>query len=75
MPYVSERFLLEPLAEPGRPEGTRLSYTGELGADLWALGAWWADVVAASWERTVAATFDGVKRESERRSRAMSTPA
>lgn len=65
VPHVSERFTLEPL---DGPESTKLSYTGQLGTDLWALGSRWANVVAAPWERTVAATFEAVKREAERRS-------
>lgn len=67
VPYVRERFLLEAVTEPGGTERTRLSYTGQLGTDLWALGARWADAVALPWERTVAATFASVKHESERR--------
>lgn len=64
VPYVVEQFLL---ADQG--EGTRLTYTGELGTDLWAVGARWGDVVARPWEQTVAATFAAVKTESERRAR------
>lgn len=69
VPHVSERFTLESLAGPDGSERTRLSYTGQLGTDLWAVGSRWADVVAAPWERTVAATFETVKHEAERRNR------
>lgn len=69
VPYVSERFSLEPVPHPDKREGTRMSYTGQLGTDLWGLGSRWADVVAAPWERTVAATFETVQREAERRNR------
>lgn len=62
VPHVVETFLLS-----AYDDGTRLHYTGEMGADLWQLGRWWADVVAARWERAVAETFDAVKVESERR--------
>ncbi len=67
VPHVSERFTLEPLAGPDGTDNTGLSYTGQLGTDLWALGSRWTDVVTAPWERTVAATFDRVKHEAERR--------
>lgn len=63
---------LEPVPHPDRREGTRLSYTGQLGTDLWGFGSRWADVVAAPWERTVAATFETVQREAERRNRTAS---
>ena len=51
------------------PDGdvTRLEYTGELGADLWALGRWWADQVATKWEATVRSSLDRIKTEAERR--------
>lgn len=47
--------------------GTTLEYSGELGADLWGLGEWWADRVAAPWERTVEASLQSIRSESERR--------
>jgi hypothetical protein len=64
VPYVVESFVFEQLGD-----GTKLSYSGELGADLWGLGARWAAMVARTWERTVASTFDSVKAEAERRTR------
>lgn len=62
VPYVVEQFLLHP-----HQQHTRLEYTGQLGTDLWALGARWGDLVAVPWERTVERTFAAVKAEAERR--------
>ena len=64
VPHVTETFVLE---EAG--EGTELVYSGELGTDLWALGAAWGGLVARSWERTVAESLAEVKEEAERRAR------
>lgn len=64
VPHVTESFLLSDHAG-----WTRLQYTGELGADLWALGQWWGGVVAGPWERVVHSTFKAVKAEAERRAR------
>ena len=47
--------------------GTRLAYQGEIGADLWAAGQRWCDLVADRWEQTVAASLAAVKTEAERR--------
>ena len=62
VPHVLETFALRT-----SPEGTRLEYTGEIGADLWRLGRWWADQVAGPWERTVEASLERIKAEAERR--------
>jgi polyketide cyclase/dehydrase/lipid transport protein len=62
VPHVVERFELQP-----RDGGTAFDYRGELGTDLWKLGAWWGDRVAPAWERTVAASLQGVRAEAERR--------
>ncbi|MFE3328897.1 SRPBCC family protein [Streptomyces sp. NPDC059176] len=62
VPTVTETFALH-----RERAGTRLVYSGELGTDLWALGRWWGDAVAARWEATVAATLSAVKQEAERR--------
>src|SRR5918994_1669519 len=62
VPHVAERYELQP-----RDGGTVLEYTGELGTDLWALGACWGGIVAPSWERTVAGSLDVVRVEAERR--------
>ena len=62
VPHVLERYELRP-----SETGTAFEYHGELGTDLWALGAWWAALVAPSWERTVATSLYGVRAEAERR--------
>jgi hypothetical protein len=61
VPHVLERFDLHRTAE-----GTELEYVGELGADLWRLGEWWADRVAGPWERTVEDSLEATRSESER---------
>jgi len=61
VPQVTETFDLRP--DDG---GTAFTYTGEMGADFWALGAWWADQVAVKWEKTVEASMASVKTEAER---------
>jgi len=65
VPHVLERYELEP-----SNGGTSFVYTGELGADLWGLGAWWGGIVGPSWERTVAASLAAIQAEAERRSHA-----
>jgi hypothetical protein len=65
VPYVAEKFAL--IESDGI---TRLTYDGRLGTDLWALGSRWGRVVAATWERTVAASLATIKAEAERRRRA-----
>jgi hypothetical protein len=62
--YVVERYDLR-----ADETGTAFQYSGELGTDLWALGSWWAGVVAPSWERTVATSLDAIRAEAERRAR------
>jgi hypothetical protein len=62
VPHVLERYELRP-----SEVGTALEYRGELGTDLWALGAAWGGVVAPSWERTVATSLEGIRTEAERR--------
>jgi hypothetical protein len=64
VPHVVEQFRLG-----GEDAHTRLEYGGELGTDLWALGARWGNLVAARWERAVEATFAAVKVEAERRAK------
>lgn len=65
-PLVIEAFTLEPA-----PGGTRLAYNGDLAADGWAAGRWWAEKVGSSWEQAVRASFVGVKAEAERRTTAI----
>jgi hypothetical protein len=62
VPHVTEAF---ELAANGA--GTAFTYTGEIGADFWRLGAWWANKVAGRWESTVARTLADVQAEAERR--------
>ncbi len=64
VPHVVEQFLLTDVE--GR---SQLTYTGELGTDLWGLGARWGAIVARPWEQSVAATFAAVKVEAERRAK------
>jgi len=64
VPYVTETFELD--ATPG---GTRLTYTGELGTDLWRVGQLWGDLVAHSWENAVQTSLAAIKTEAERRTR------
>lgn len=62
VPHVEETFDLQEV------DGvTELLYSGELGTDLWGLGAAWGSMVARSWERTVAASLAGIRAEAERR--------
>jgi uncharacterized protein YndB with AHSA1/START domain len=68
VPHVVETYELREA-----PEGTAFVYSGELGTDFWALGAWWGDRVAAPWERAVAASLDSIQAESERRAGARSS--
>src|ERR671914_93327 len=64
VPHVLERYELRP-----SDTGTAFEYRGELGTDLWALGAIWGSIVAPSWEQTVANSLNGVRAEAERRAR------
>jgi hypothetical protein len=64
VPHVEESFFLH-----DADGGTALTYSGELGTDLWALGQRWGDLVAARWEAVVKASFDSIKAETERGSR------
>lgn len=62
VPHLVEAFVLE------EDEGvTKLTWQGELGTDLWSLGAWWGDRVARAWERAVRASLEPVVAEAERR--------
>ncbi len=62
VPMVTETFALEPT-----DSGTRLTYTGELGTDLWRLGELWGDLVTRSWIQAVEGSLELIKAESERR--------
>ncbi len=62
VPHLVEAFILEPT-----DAGTRLTWQGELGTDLWALGSWWGDRVARAWEKAVCASLKPIAAEAERR--------
>jgi hypothetical protein len=62
VPHVVESFDLQPTGE-----GTSLEYRGELGTDLWRVGQWWGDRVAAPWEHAVRRSLESIRSESERR--------
>jgi hypothetical protein len=62
VPHVVESFLLEP-----DEAGTVLTWHGELGADFWAVGAWWGERVARQWERAVRRSVAAISAEAERR--------
>jgi hypothetical protein len=62
VPHLREAFDLEPVGD-----GTRLTWSGELGTDLWAVGRAWGDVVARAWERAVAHSLAAITAEAERR--------
>lgn len=63
VPYVVETFELRPA--PGG--NTDFEYTGELGTDFGVVGAWWGEIVADKWERTVRESLEGARTEAERR--------
>ena len=64
VPHVVEAFVL---TEQASGAGTRLTYSGEIGADLWGAGQRWCALVARRWEETVAASLAAIKTEAERR--------
>ncbi len=68
VPHVEEEFLLE---ECGG--GTRFTYRGELGADLWAFGRLYGGrIVRPHWEQVVRTSLDEIKRSAEERAKARS---
>jgi Polyketide cyclase / dehydrase and lipid transport len=62
VPYVVESFELRPAGS-----ATELEYRGELGTDLWGLGAGWGALVARRWVRAVEESLAGIAAESKRR--------
>jgi Polyketide cyclase / dehydrase and lipid transport len=62
VPHVAESYVLDATGE-----GTRLTWSGELGTDFWALGAWWGDRVARAWDKAVRSSLEAVVAEAERR--------
>jgi hypothetical protein len=66
VPHVSEEFLLEE-----RDGETEFIYTGELGADLWALGRLYGGrIVKPVWEKVVRDSLAEVKAAAEERAAA-----
>lgn len=64
VPHVVESFVLADV------DGTTvLTYRGELGTDLWAVGEQWGARVAGRWERAVRTSLEEVRTEAERRAR------
>ncbi len=62
VPHVVETFRLED--DRG---STTLVYEGELGTDLWGVGAWWGEQVARKWVATVQNSLERIRTEAERR--------
>jgi hypothetical protein len=62
VPHVVERF---ELAEDG--DATLFHYEGELGADLWAVGRWWGNLVALRWDDAVRGSVEEITRVAEMR--------
>ena len=62
VPHVIEEFRLRETEN-----GTELRYSGELGADLWAVGRLWGAAVARTWEVAVRGSLEAIKHEAERR--------
>jgi len=62
VPHLVESFLLTP-----NEAGTELRWQGELGTDLWAIGAWWGGRVARSWTHAVRVSLHELAAEAERR--------
>src|SRR5215208_5410223 len=64
VPHLAESFVLED--DDGK---TRLTWSGELGTDFGAFGSWWADRVAAAWQRAVEHSLAAVTAEIERQTK------
>jgi hypothetical protein len=62
VPHVVESFVLR-----ATERGTKLTWEGELGTDLWALGALWGNLVARAWEKAVRSSLEAIIAEAERR--------
>ena len=65
VPHLVEAFVLEP-TDAGT---TRVTWEGEIGTDLWAVGGRWGDRVALAWEKAVRASVKPIAAEAERRAR------
>jgi hypothetical protein len=64
VPHVLESYVLE------TEGGTRLTWSGELGTDFWALGGWCGGRMARAWDRAVRSLLEAVVAEAERRASA-----
>ena len=62
VPHLVESFRLTPSSA-----GTELRWQGELGTDLWVIGAWWGGRVARSWTHAVRTSLHQLAAEAERR--------
>ena len=61
VPHVVESFLLAAVED-----STDLTWEGELGTDLWSLGAWWGGRVSHAWENAVRSSLASIAAEAER---------
>lgn len=68
VPHVVEHFRFDEV-----DGGTELSYDGDPGTDLWALGRAWGNRVAAVWEAAVRRSLDQIREAAERRARAQAS--
>lgn len=65
VPHLAESFQLT-----ANDHDTELRWQGELGTDLWAIGAWWGERVARSWTHAVQTSLRQLAAEAERRAHA-----
>jgi len=68
VPHLTETFELHPT-----DDGTRLEYRGEIGTDLWQLGACWGALVEQPWTRAVTQSLTSIQTGAERRAGARAT--
>jgi len=68
VPHVVEEFVFEEV-----DGGTELTYRGELGTDLWALGRAWGDRVAPAWEEAVHRSLEQIREAAGRRARSQAS--
>jgi Polyketide cyclase / dehydrase and lipid transport len=62
VPHLVESFHLN-----ANDAGTELRWQGELGTDLWSIGAWWGARVARAWTHAVRMSLRELAAEAERR--------
>jgi hypothetical protein len=70
VPHVTETFAFDETAD-----GTRLTYTGELGTDAWRHGQAWGDLVARSWCTRSATPWPRSRRRANAAHRDSRAPA